>query len=383
MELKERVKEGMRGGEEGQAPEGMNALLSGSVPGVKSPRRGDVVEGVVVSVGPEGIMVDIGTKSEGFIPTSEVQSLGPESLHLLKVGQAVLVYVLQTENEEGQVVLSLDRARAESGWRALQSYFETGEVFEAEVVDYNKGGLIVNVEGVRAFVPTSQVRWLRANEDESGRGESPLAQKVGQRLRLKVIEINRRRNRVILSERQALQEWRNQQRERLLGELHPGEIRHGVVSSICAFGAFVDLGGADGLAHLSELSWDRVEDPHQVLKVGDEVDVYVMIVDQESKRISLSLRRAQPEKWAEIAAKYHVGQLVTGTITKLAAFGAFARIEGPLEGLIHLSELSDKRLQHPKEVVKEGDVLTLKILGIEPERHRLALSLKQAQNGSG
>jgi small subunit ribosomal protein S1 len=252
---------------------------------------------------------------------------------------------------------------------------EQGESFEAEVTGYNKGGLLVNVEGVHAFVPLSQVVGVRPG-GENGEG---LSAAVGKTLRLKVIELNRRRNRVILSERAALQEWRSQQKDRLIEELREGEIRRGRVSSVRPFGIFVDLGGADGLAHLSEISWDRNKSPEELYKVGDEVDVYIMKVDPETKKIALSLRRAQPEQWDTIVDKYQVGQVVPGVVTKLVPFGAFARIEGPVEGLIHVSELVDRRINHPKEVVREGDILPLKIVRIERDRHRLGLSLKEAR----
>ena len=241
---------------------------------------------------------------------------------------------------------------------------------------YNKGGLLVNVEGVHAFVPLSQVVGVRPDAE----GEGGLASAVGKQLRLKVIEINRRRNRVILSERAALQEWRSQQKDRLLAELKEGEIRKGRVSSVRSFGVFIDLGGADGLAHLSEVSWDRNKSPEEMYHVGDEVDVYVMKVDPETKKIALSLRRAQPEEWDLIVDKYQVGRVVPGMVTKLVTFGAFARIEGPVEGLIHVSELVDRRIAHPKEVVREGDLLPLKIVRIERDRHRLGLSLREARD---
>lgn len=358
--------------------EDMRLLLDEHVRDYRTLRRGDVVDGVVMSVDRDGILVDIGYKSEGVIPNSEVQTLGPDEAKQMRVGDEVLVYVMQAENQEGQAVLSIDRARSEKGWRILQKRFEDGEVFEAPVVDQNKGGLIVSIDGVRGFVPTSQVVGLRTDPTNEAEVENKLSLMMGRTLRLKVIEINRRRNRLILSERAAVQEWRAQQKDRLLQELQPGQVRKGRVSSISNFGAFIDLGGADGLVHLSEISWERIDHPSQVLSVGDEVDVYVMNVDPEAKKIALSIRRAQPEPWSGINEKYVVGQLVTGTVTKLAPFGAFVRIEEGIEGLVHVSELEDKRISHPKEVVKEGDELAFKIVRIEPERHRLALSLKQA-----
>ena len=361
-------------GEEGAMD--MGALLSNEGLEYRALRRGEVIEGLVMGTDRDGVLVDVGSKSEGVIPHHEMHSLGPDAARRLSPGDKVLVYILQPETPEGQVLLSIDRARGEKGWRVLQQRFEEGQAFDAQVSGFNKGGLLVNVEGVHAFVPLSQVVGARPGGED---GEGSLSSMVGKTLHLKVIEINRRRNRVILSERAALQEWRSQQKERLVAELREGDIRRGKVSSIRSFGVFVDLGGADGLAHLSELSWDRNRSPEEMFKVGDEVDVYVMKVDPETKKIALSLRRAQPEQWEEIVDKYRVGEVVPGVVTKLVTFGAFARIDGPVEGLIHVSELVDRRIAHPKEVVREGDILPLKIVRIERDRHRLGLSLRQAR----
>jgi len=344
----------------------------------RSLRRGEVVEGTIIAVNRDGVIVDIGAKSEGVIPASEMHSLGADPLKQVALGEKVVAYVVQPETSEGDVLLSLDRARGERGWRTLQQRFDDGESFEGEVSGFNKGGLLVNIEGVASFVPLSQLVSLRP--DRSDESNSSLAQAVGQSLRLKVIELNRRRNRVILSERGALQEWRSQQKERLLEELEEGEVRKGRVSSIRSFGIFVDLGGADGLVHLSEISWDRAKAPEELFKVGDEVDTFVMKVDAEKKKIALSIRRAQPAHWDGIVDRYQVGEVVPGVVTKLATFGAFARIEGPVEGLIHVSELVDRRIAHAQEVVREGDILPLKIIRIERDRHRLGLSLKQARD---
>ena len=342
----------------------------------KTLRRGEVIEGTVMGIQRDGVLVDLGSKSEGLIPTNEMHSMGADPLSKVSVGDKILVYIMQPEADQGQVTLSVDRARGERGWRVLQQRFEDGEAFDGEVTGYNKGGLLVNVEGVHAFVPLSQVVGVRPEQE----GEGGLASAVGKQLRLKVIEINRRRNRVILSERAALQEWRSQQKDRLLAELKEGEIRKGRVSSVRSFGVFIDLGGADGLAHLSEVSWDRNKTPEEMYRIGDEVDVYVMKVDPDTKKIALSLRRAQPEEWDLIVDKYQVGRVVPGMVTKLVTFGAFARIEGPVEGLIHVSELVDRRIAHPKEVVREGDLLPLKIVRIERDRHRLGLSLRDARD---
>jgi small subunit ribosomal protein S1 len=358
--------------------ESMEDLLEEESRNFRDLRRGDVVEGTVISVGRDGVLVDVGSKSEGIIPLGEMHSLGADPLGRIASGDKLIASVMQPETPEGQVLLSLDKARGERGWRTLQTRFESGESFEAEVTGYNKGGLLVNVEGVNAFVPLSQVVGVRPDREDGADGS--LAQMAGRMLRLKVIEINRRRNRVILSERAALQEYRSAQKEKLLAELQEGEIRRGRITSVRPFGVFVDLGGADGLAHLSELNWERGRSPEDIYKVGEEVDVFVMKVDPETKKIALSLRRAQPERWEEIVDNYRVGQVVPGRVTKLVTFGAFARIDGPVEGLIHVSELSERRITHPREVVHEGDVVPLKIVRIERDKHRIGLSLRQAKD---
>jgi small subunit ribosomal protein S1 len=359
----------------------MATLLEAESLEYKSLRRGEILEGVVVDADRDGMVVDVGTKSEGIIPPSEMHSLGPNAESWPNPGDHILVYVMQPETPEGQVLLSLDRARGERGWRVLQQRFEDGESFQVQVSGFNKGGLLVNVEGVHAFIPFSQSVSAQPPPEEEGKeSESPPEAVVGKTLLVKVIEINRARNRVILSERAAMQDWRALQKDRLLEELAEGEIRKGRVSSIRSFGVFVDIGGADGLAHLSELSWERDKSPEELYHIGQEVDVYVMKVDREAKKIALSIRRAQPEQWEQIVDKYTVGQIVTGTITKLVTFGAFARIEGPVEGLVHVSELVNRRIAHPREVVKEGDVVPLKIVRIERDRQRLGLSLRAAHD---
>jgi small subunit ribosomal protein S1 len=271
----------------------------------------------------------------------------------------------------------------EKDWQAAQEIFEAGECFESTVSGYNKGGLIVRLGKVRGFVPASQlVPSYQKSQEELQSNEEYWARMVGKQLQLKIIELDRRRNRLILSERAAMREWRRQQKEQLLNELQKGDVRRGQVSSLCNFGAFVDLGGADGLVHLSELSWGRVSHPKEVLQVGDEVDVYILNVDREKRRIGLSIKRLQPEPWSLVPEKYSVGQLVQGTITKLANFGAFARLDNDeIEGLIHISELSEDPIAHPREVIREGDVVTLRIIRIDANRRRMGLSLKRVEEG--
>ena len=369
----------MPAGSEPEIVDMAELLASGDAPEPRQLRRGEVVEGLVMGIEREGVLidlVDIGSKSEGVIPTHEMHSMGSDPLSKISVGEKLLVFVLQPESEEGQVLLSIDRARGEQGWRVLQDRFESGEIFEAEITGFNKGGLLANVEGVNAFIPMSQVVGAKPGTD----GANPLSEMVGRSLRMKVIEINRRRNRAILSERAAMQEWRAAQKDRLLDELVEGEIRKGSVTSIRNFGVFIDLGGADGLAHLSELSWDRNVDAEELFSIGQEIDVYVMRVDRENKKIALSIRRAAPEQWQELIAQYQVGDVVPGVVTKLVAFGAFTRLPGPVEGLAHVSEIVERRINHPEEVLAEGDVIPLKIVRIEHDRHRLGLSLREARS---
>lgn len=343
---------------------------------VKEVRRGEILVGKIVSITPNEILVDIGSKSEGIVTGRELERLSSEGLAALHEGDEVPVYVVKPEDEEGNTILSLARAEAEKDWLAAQKLYQSGETYEGVVVGHNKGGLIVHFGQVRGFVPGSQ---LASDQWTGGTAkEGQWSHLVGQKLRLKIIEIDRRRNRLILSERAAAEEWRKKQKEKLLDNLKEGDVLNGRVTSLADFGAFVDLGGADGLIHLSELSWLRVSHPRDVLQAGDEVEVYVLNIDADRQRIGLSLKRLQPEPWSQVLDQYEIGQVVDATITKLANFGAFAQI-GNVEGLIHLSELTDANITHPREVVKEGDQVSVKIIRIDPERRRIGLSLKQAE----
>jgi small subunit ribosomal protein S1 len=354
----------------------MEQFLSDPSHDYKTLKYGDVMEGIIMHLDREELLVDIGSKAEGIVPAKEYSSLSAEEKDKLEIGDSILVFVVQPENPEGHPVVSIDRARQEKSWRKLQEIHEQNEVIEAEVTNYNKGGLLVNLDGVRGFVPASQVSEIRGGDESSKQAD--MARLIGTSLPLKVIEINRHRNRLILSERQAIQERRDVMKEKLIEELKEGEIRKGRVSSICDFGAFVDIGGADGLVHLSELSWSRVRHPSELLKIGEEVDVYVLGINAQEKKIALSIKRTQAEPWSRVASSYEVGKLVRGTVTQLANFGAFARIEDGIEGLIHVSELADERIQHPKQVVSEGQELLLRIIRIDPQRRRMGLSLRRA-----
>jgi small subunit ribosomal protein S1 len=371
--------------EESIAPEvaeGQNADAAEHLPegayDFKTLSRGDILEGKVVRISPEEVLIDVGRKYEGIISGRELESMGPAALAEIQIGAEVLTYVVNPEDKNGRIVLSLRQAELEKEWRSLEKLFNTGEIFEGTVTGYNKGGLIVQLGQVRGFVPTSQlVPPSRGDKERTLTREERRAKMVGQQLWLKIIELDRQRNRLILSERAANRIWRREQKEQLLASLKEGDICRGRVSTLCDFGAFVDLGGADGLIHLSEISWGRVSHSREVLQVGDEVDVYVMNVNREKRRIGLSLKRLQPDPWSQVEEKYSEGQLVEGTITKLTEFGAFARLKGDdIEGLVHISELSNDRVAHPKEVVKEGDTLTLRIIRLDPRRRRMGLSLK-------
>lgn len=335
---------------------------------------GDTVDGIIMRIDRDEILVDIGSKSEGVVQSREMQSLTNEDRAALKPGDEILVFVVQSEDREGRAVLSVDKARQEKSWRRLQQVHEAGEAIEAKVVNYNKGGLLVNLDGVRGFVPASQVSSIgRGTETQK---QSDMARLVNTNLTLKIIEINRTRNRLILSERQAMQELREGRKGELLSSLKEADIRSGIVTSVCDFGAFIDIGGADGLVHLSEISWSRVKHPNEVLKVGDKVQVYILSIDNERKRIALSIKRTQSEPWANVGAQYNLGQIVEGTITQLASFGAFARIEDGVEGLIHVSEMGDGQAQHARDVLKEGDRVTVRIIRIDPVRRRMGLSMR-------
>ena len=370
-------------------PMTMAELLDDPDNEVKSLKHGDVVEGTVVRIDPDEILVDFGGKSEGVVSNRELMSRraprdgGDESRPELKIGDEVLVYVLQPESPEGHAVLSLRRAGLERKWRAMQERFDAGEIVEAKVIDHNKGGLIVDL-GVRGFVPISQiVDFPRRPRDEQPRDAAQeIAEKlqpfVGRTLRLKILEVNRKANRLILSEKVALYEERREKRDELFSSLQVGQRVNGVVRSIAPFGVFVDLGGIDGLVHKSELSWNKVNNPETAHQIGEEVEAEVIDINHERGRISLSIRRLQPDPWQESVAKYKIGDVIEGQVTKLVNFGAFVRVEEGLEGLIHISELSTQRVAHPGDVVKEGETLKLKIISLDSERHRLGLSLKQA-----
>jgi len=369
---------------EGPEPTTMEELLASSPEEIRSLKHGDVVEGSVVRIDKDEILVDIGAKSEGVVSNRELYGRHAEAQPVLAVGDVVLVYVLQPESEAGHAVLSLRRAGLERKWRSMQEQFEAGVIIEAPVIDHNKGGLIVDC-GIRGFVPISQIVDFprRPQNDQPRDAAQEIAEKlqpfVGRKLRLKILEVNRKANRLILSEKVALYEERREKRDELFSSLQVGQKVTGSVRSIAPFGVFIDLGGIDGLVHKSELSWNKVNNPESGYKVGDEVEAEVIDINHERGRISLSIRRLQPDPWNSTVADFKVGDIIDGTVTKIVNFGAFVRVRDGLEGLIHISELSHQRVAHPGDVVHEGQQLKLKIISLDSDRHRLGLSLKQAE----
>jgi small subunit ribosomal protein S1 len=362
----------------------MDAFLDEEVYGLDSPRRGEVRTGTIARITETDILVDIGYKSEGLIPSRELERLPQEKRDELVVGKEITVYVLRAGGTDGTILLSIARAEEERDWLEAERLLKTKEIFEGTVSGYNKGGLIVKLGRLRGFIPASQVSMARRWRADGESAEQRWIKMLGEPIVSKVIEVERKRNRLILSERAAAREARDVLKERLIEELQPGEIRTGHVISLADFGVFVDIGGADGLVHTSEISWKRIGHPREVLKVGQEVKVKVLGVDPEQKRISLSMRELEEDPWDSIVKEYKEGQLVEGTITKLTKFGAFASLKAgddyELEGLVHISELSDRHIVHPREVVNENETLTLRVIKVDRKRRRIGLSLKKVDS---
>lgn len=341
-------------------------------------RRGDVVKGVIVRVDPKMILIDIGSKCDAVVHPREMEMLQPTDLQRLKPGQTVHAYVLDSNENENVILVSLNKAEQETDWVRAQELLESGETVDLEVVDQNKGGVIVHLGQLRGFVPASQLqpgwRSLQNAEDMEHRWEALL----GKKLTLKVIEVTSSRNRLIFTERGTSSE--RPRRHNVLEELEVGSVQRGVVSNIVEFGAFVNVKGIDGLLHISEISWQRVGHPSQMLQVGQELDVYVFDIDLERRRLSLSLKRLTPDPWALLGERYAEGQVIDVKIVNLVSFGAFAcPVDIPeVEGLIHLSELSEESVMRADEVVQVGVVCPARILSLRPKARRVAFSLKAA-----
>jgi small subunit ribosomal protein S1 len=346
------------------------SLLDEQSEKLRSLKHGDTMDGIILAVHDHELIIDIGAKSEGVVLARDMHTLTDEERADVVVGATVLVYVMQPEDDQGRVSLSLDRARQERSWRKLQQVADDGVVLETKVINFNKGGLLVNLDGVRGFIPTSQVSGIgRGNEVQK---QADMARMIGSTVRLKIVEMSRARNRLILSERQANAESRDSRKGALLSEIAVNDVREGTVTSVCDFGIFVDIGGADGLVHLSELSWSRVRHPSDAYKVGDSTKVMILNIDTEHRRIALSIKRTQTEPWAAVAEAFSVNQVVQGTVTQIAPFGAFVRMSEGVEGLIHSSELTGAAVA----AVSEGAAVTVRIIRVDIPRRRIALSLQ-------
>jgi small subunit ribosomal protein S1 len=358
----------------------MESLLNESDLGINLLKSGDIKHGTIASISPGQILVSVGAKSEGIINGHEFESIPPEDFAAMQVGQDILVYVINPEDQNGNLILSYSRALEESTWLEAEKYLASKESYKGQVVGYNKGGLLVAFNKLRGFIPASQFSFSRRAAISGNSPEQSFGPMVGQEINVCIIEVDRERSRLIVSERAASNETRESIRDKVIENLTEGEERVGTVTSLADFGAFVNINGADGLVHLSEISWDRIRHPGDVLKVGEQVNVKVITIDKESKRIGLSIRARQSDPWFENIKSFKVGQLVEGKITRLTKFGAFAKLENDLEGLIHISEVSEKHIDHPKEALHEGDIVTLRIIKIEPESHRIGLSLRRVES---
>ena len=333
---------------------------------------GDIVNGTVVKVDKDEVLLDIGFKSEGVIPSRELSIRNDvDPNEIVSLGDEIEALVLQKEDKEGRLVLSKKRAQYERAWGTIEKVKEEDGVVRGPVIEVVKGGLILDI-GLRGFLPASLVELRRVRD---------LQPYVGKEIEAKIIELDKNRNNVVLSRRAWLEETQKEQREEFLANLKPGETRKGIVSSVVNFGAFVDLGGMDGLVHVSELSWKHVDHPGSVVQVGDEIEVQVLDVDLDKERISLSLKATQQDPWQEFATTHHVGELVYGRVTKLVPFGAFVQVGEGIEGLVHISEMSQHHVDLPEQVVTPGEELWVKIIDLDLQRRRISLSIKQAAEG--
>lgn len=338
------------------------------------PQVGDIREGVIVAKTNQGLIVDLGLKHDGVVKPADLGKLAPAERDALAVGDEVHVYIVDTEQEDALDV-SVYLAQRNQDWIKAESLLEDGEIIELDVLEHNKGGVVVSFGRLRGFVPLSHLTAVNSRADESER-QQQLAQLHGEKLPVKVLEVNRRRRRLILSQREAQREWEEKRKRELLQRLNEGDVISGQVSGLRDFGAFVDLGGADGLIHISELAWYRVSHPREVLEVGDEIDVHVLKLDRESERISLSLKRLKSNPWDTVDERYQIGQLVECTITRVVDYGAFAALEPGVEGLLHISELAHAMVDHVSDVVQEGETHLLRIVSLDMDRQRIGLSLK-------
>lgn len=337
--------------------------------------RGDIVTGRILSIDYQGIIVDVSWKHDGIISRQDIERMGRD-LADYQVDDEIDVAVVRLDDMDGNLVLSASQAQQNEDWKRAETLLDEDESWNGEVVAANKGGLILPFGNLRGFIPASHVVDLPRGLNEEDR-LNHLENLVGKTIAVKVIEVNRKRRRLVFSQRNAERENRNARKEKLLAQLAEGDVFEGVVSGLCEFGAFVDLGGADGLIHISELAWHRVRHPSEVVNVGDKVSTYILHLDEEGKRIGLSLKRLQPNPWAMVDEMYHIGQLVEGTVTRVEPFGAFINLEPGIEALLHVSQISDEEAVDPRRELFEGHKVLTRVISIESDKQRLGLSLKE------
>jgi len=358
----------------------MASLLEQEGLGLDLPQAGEIKTGTIASISPKQIMVGIGAKSEGIIRGQEFELIPPDVFASLEVGQEIPVFVVIPENHQGNLILSYVRALEAESWQKAQDLMKEKETFTGTIEGYNRGGLLVNFNELNGFIPSSQLSFSRRADMTGDTPETRYGNLIGQEISLQVIEVDQERRRLIFSERAAVHESRDSIRDKVIEKLNIGDVLTGRITSLADFGAFVNISGADGLVHLSEISWDRIRHPGDELKVGQEVQVKIISIDQEKRHIGLSIRQLKEDPWQEQIKDLRVGQLVEAKITRLTKFGAFARLTSEIEGLIHISEISDEHIGHPKEILHEGDDVTLRIIKIEQDSHRIGLSLRRVES---
>ncbi len=338
------------------------------------PEVGDIREGIIVAINQQGLIVDLGLKRDGLVPTADLNKLEPEEREALSVNDEVMVYIANTDQPDSLGV-SIHMARLNQDWVEAETLQESGDIVEAEVIGYNKGGAIVPYGRLRGFVPISHLSSLSPGMNDRQRQQA-LAKMRGEQIPVKVIEVDRRRRRLVMSQREAQREWEEKRKQELLDKLNEGDVVKGNVSGLRDFGAFIDLGGADGLVHISELAWYRVNHPSEVLAVGDEIEVEILKLDKKKQRISLSRKRQVSNPWDTAEERYGINQLVEGKITRIVDYGAFAQIERGVEGLLHVSQLARTNVETVSDVVKEGETHLLRVVSLDSRRQRIGLSLK-------
>ena len=338
------------------------------------PEVGDIRKGIIVAINSQGVIIDLGTKRDGLVQPSDLSKLTDEDRAALQVNDEIPVYVVNNDQPDS-VIVSIHMAQLNQDWIDAEAMMESGQILECEIIGYNKGGAIVPFGRLRGFVPASHLTDLTPGMSDRKR-QQRLAKLRGEKLPMKVIEVDRRRRRLVLSQRDAQKEWEEKRKGELLENLKEGDVLTGTISGLRDFGVFVDLGGADGLVHISELAWHRIDHPREVVKVGDEIEVVVLKLDRAEQRISLSRKQVMANPWDSVEERYQLNQLVEGKVTRILDYGAFAEIEPGIEGLLHVSQLSRTNVENVGEVVKEGETHLLRIVSIDSTRQRIGLSLK-------